>query len=175
MNADFRDLIEALLEHDVRFLVVGGIALAAHGLPRATGDMDVWVRPDAANAERVYAALVAFGAPLGEQGVNADDFATPAVVTQFGVPPRRIDVLTVVAGLDFDTAWRRRRPIYRLKPTSRYGGATTCSLPSSHRVSDGIGQWWRSRSCAETGCRMPALMACLRIASASIVLPSSAA
>lgn len=108
VNADFRDLIEALLEHDVRFLVVGGIALAAHGLPRATGDMDVWVRPDAANAERVYAALVAFGAPLGELGVNADDFATPAVVTQFGVPPRRIDVLTVVDGLDFDAAWQRR-------------------------------------------------------------------
>ena len=70
--------------------------------------MDVWVRPDAANAKHVYAALVAFGAPLGELGVNADDFATPAVVTQFGVPPRRIDVLTVVDGLDFDAAWQRR-------------------------------------------------------------------
>ena len=65
VNADFRDLIQALLGHDVRFLVVGGIALAAHGLPRVTGDMDVWVRPDAANAERVYAALVAFALSAG--------------------------------------------------------------------------------------------------------------
>lgn len=108
MNAGFRDLIEAFLEHDVRFLIVGGIALAAHGLPRATGDMDVWVRPDGANAKRVYAALVAFGAPLGELGVKVDDFAAADVVTQFGVPPRRVDVLTVVDGLDFDAAWHRR-------------------------------------------------------------------
>ena len=108
MNADFTDLIDALLEQDVRFLVVGGIALAAHGMPRATGDLDVWVLPNPQNAERVYAALEAFGAPLEDLDVAAKDFATVGLTVQFGVPPRRIDILTAAEGLDFEAAWERR-------------------------------------------------------------------
>ena len=108
MNPDFTDLIDVLLEHDVRFLVVGGIALAAHGMPRATGDLDVWVLPSPENADRVYAALMAFGAPLDDLDVAARDFGTTGLTVQFGVPPRRIDVLTAVTGLEFEAAWERR-------------------------------------------------------------------
>ena len=75
MNPDFTDLLDLFIEHEVRFLVVGGVALAAHGLPRATGDLDVWISPEVVNAERVYAALVAFGAPLDDLRVTVDDFA----------------------------------------------------------------------------------------------------
>ena len=108
MNPDFTDLLDLFIEHEVRFLVVGGVALAAHGLPRATGDLDVWISPDVVNAERVYAALVAFGAPLDDLGVTVDDFATVGATTQFGLPPRRIDILTAAEALDFDEAWQHR-------------------------------------------------------------------
>lgn len=108
MNADFTDLIDALLEQEVRFLVIGGIALAAHGMPRATGDLDVWVLPSPENADRVYAALGAFGAPLDDLGIAAKDFATAGLTVQFGVPPRRVDLLTTAEGLDFQAAWDRR-------------------------------------------------------------------
>jgi hypothetical protein len=80
---------------------LGGDALAAHGAPRATGDLDLFVRPTAENAARVFRALVAFGAPLEAHGVAPADFATPGTVYQMGLPPRRIDVLT---SLSFDEA-----------------------------------------------------------------------
>lgn len=66
MNDDFRELLEALLAAGARFLVVGAHAMAVHGVPRATGDLDVWVEPDEDNSHRVWAALARFGAPLGE-------------------------------------------------------------------------------------------------------------
>ena len=108
MNPDFNDLVDILLAHDVRFLIVGGIALAAHGLPRATGDLDIWVEAGRENALRVYAALSEFGAPLDDLRVDLDDFMTPGTTAQFGLPPRRIDVLTAVEGLEFEAAWGRR-------------------------------------------------------------------
>ena len=87
-------------------MVVGGYAVAAHGVPRATGDIDLWVRPTSENAARVILALRAFGAPLA--GIAASDFTTPDVVYQFGRPPHRVDVLTTIDGLEFDAAWPRR-------------------------------------------------------------------
>ena len=108
MDPDFRDLLAAFLAHGVRFLVVGAHALAAHGVPRATGDLDVWVEPTQGNAARVWDALAAFGAPLDALRVSADDFARRDAVVQFGLPPRRIDVLTGVSGLTFDEAWEDR-------------------------------------------------------------------
>jgi len=78
----------------VEYLVVGAYALAAHGRVRATGDLDVWVRPDAANAKRVMAALTAFGAPL--QDADEDDFSRPGLVFQIGIAPLRIDILTSI-------------------------------------------------------------------------------
>jgi hypothetical protein len=104
---DFRDLLRAFGDHGVRFLVVGAYALAVHGRPRATGDLDVWIEPAQDNAERAYAALRFFGAPLHDLTVG--DLATPGVVFQIGLPPLRIDVLTKISGVDFAVAWPRRR------------------------------------------------------------------
>jgi hypothetical protein len=73
-----------------------------------TVDLAIWIRADAENAGRVYAALAAFGAPLEALGVSRTDFQTPDVVTQFGLPPLRIDLMTSVSGLRFDDAWPRR-------------------------------------------------------------------
>jgi hypothetical protein len=110
-NSDFLDLLDCLAAEGVDFLIVGAFALAQHGLPRATGDLDVLVRPTADNARRAFAALRRFGAPLAE--VTAEDFARPGTVFQLGVVPRRIDLLTELSGVSFDEAWASRvqRPI----------------------------------------------------------------
>lgn len=108
MNPDFVEFLAALLGAEARFLVVGAHALAIHGVPRATGDIDVWVERSPANAARVWRALDAFGAPAAALGVRPADLETPDLVVQIGVPPRRIDVLTGVTGLDFEDAWAGR-------------------------------------------------------------------
>ena len=104
VNPDFADMVACLVEHEVDFLVVGAYALAAHGFPRATGDIDLLVRPTAANAERVLRALAAFGAPVAAHGVSTRDFEQPDHVYQIGLPPRRIDILTSISGVSFDEA-----------------------------------------------------------------------
>ena len=109
MNPDFIDFLAALLRADARFLIVGAHAMAVHGVPRATGDLDVWVAPDPNNAERVWAALLDFGAPVETLGLSVRDLAADRSVFQMGIPPRRIDVLTSLTGLQFDAAWRARR------------------------------------------------------------------
>ncbi|MBM3778175.1 MAG: hypothetical protein FJW23_08035 [Acidimicrobiia bacterium] len=106
MNPDFVDLLRAFVAADVRFLVVGAYALAHHGRPRGTGDLDIWIDATPANAPRVMQGLAAFGAPLAD--VAAGDFARPGVVVQLGVPPGRIDVLTELTGLTFAEAWPGR-------------------------------------------------------------------
>lgn len=108
MNEDFRDLLAALLAGGARFLVVGAHALAVHGVPRATGDLDVWIAADPDNAGRVHGALVAFGAPVVAMGVTQGDFTRPDQVIQIGLPPRRIDVLTAISGVPFEEAWPER-------------------------------------------------------------------
>jgi hypothetical protein len=116
-NPDFRDLLCELNAHGVEFLIVGAHALAAHGHVRATKDLDVWIKPDTANGGRVVAALEAFGAPTDR--CSAADFATPGITFQIGVAPVRIDILTTVDGLDFDSAWRgRTRSDYGGEPVS---------------------------------------------------------
>jgi hypothetical protein len=104
---DFRDLLRAFADHDVRFLVVGAYALAVHGRPRATGDLDVWIDPTPDNAERAFAALGDFGAPLHD--LTVADLATPGVVFQIGLPPLRVDILTQISGVEFERAWPRRQ------------------------------------------------------------------
>jgi len=106
LNQDFRDLLSTFNEHGVEFLVVGAHALAAHGHVRATKDLDVWIRPDAANARRLMNALHAFGAPTHD--VSESDFTTPGITFQIGVEPVRIDVITTVDGLEFEPAWQNR-------------------------------------------------------------------
>jgi hypothetical protein len=110
MNPDFVDLLRAFIAADVRFLIVGAYALALHGKPRATGDLDIWIDATADNAARVMRALAAFGAPLTD--VTADDFSQPGVTYQIGIAPGRIDILTELTGITFMEAWpsRMRRP-----------------------------------------------------------------
>lgn len=109
MNPDFVDLLRAFVAADVRFLIVGAYALAVHGRPRATGDLDIWIDATPENAPRM-GALAAFGAPVAE--IREADLARPGVVYQIGVPPGRIDILTELTGLTFAQAWpdRIRRP-----------------------------------------------------------------
>ncbi|HEY5906394.1 MAG TPA: hypothetical protein VIZ31_00045, partial [Vicinamibacteria bacterium] len=83
-------------------------ALAVHGVPRATGDLDVWIARDGANVDRVWAGLTRFGAPVMALGVRKEDLIRPDVVVQIGMPPRRIDVLTSISGVEFDEAWAGR-------------------------------------------------------------------
>lgn len=106
MNPDFVDLLRAFAAADVQFMVVGAYALAVHGHPRATADLDIWVAATPDNAGRVIEALTAFGAPLHE--IAADDFSRPGVVYQLGVAPRRIDLLTELTGVTFEEAWPER-------------------------------------------------------------------
>ena len=101
---DFRDLLLELCDAGADFVVLGGHAVAFHGHPRATKDLDVLVRALPANAERVYRALAAFGAPLDAFAVKAADFATYDGVLQIGLPPRRIDILNRADGITFDEA-----------------------------------------------------------------------
>ena len=108
MNEDFRDLLEALLDAGARFLVVGAHAVAVHGVPRATGDLDVWFNPDPSNTERVWKGLAAFGAPLAALGFKQTDLLREDQVFQIGQPPRRIDLLTGISGVAFDEAWPGR-------------------------------------------------------------------
>ena len=106
MNPHFRDLLSALTAEGAEFLVVGAYALAVHGLPRATGDIDIWVRPKRDNAQRIWQALLNFGAPLS--GMKLEDFHTPDIVFRMGRAPSQIDILTSVSGLTFDDAWPNR-------------------------------------------------------------------
>lgn len=108
MNPDFIDFLSALLAEEARFLVVGAHALAVHGVPRATGDIDVWIERAPENTARVMRALTAFGAPTDAPGVKPDDFETPDLVIQIRLPPRRIDILTDVSGVTFEEAWSGR-------------------------------------------------------------------
>lgn len=107
-NPDFLDLLGELLEAGVEFIVVGAHAMAVHGVPRATGDLDVWIRPSPENAMRVVEALTGFGAPLAEHEVTLEDFARAGVVYQIGLPPRRIDLMTSISGVEFEEAWPGR-------------------------------------------------------------------
>jgi len=109
VNRDFAEMLAALSAAGAEYLLVGAHALAAHGVVRATGDLDVWIRPTRENAAKVWKALVAFGAPLQE--LTERDLATPDLVFQIGVAPYRIDLLTSIDGVSFDEAWRDRASV----------------------------------------------------------------
>ncbi len=109
MNRDFVEMLAALRDAGAEYLVVGAHALAAHGRPRATGDLDLWVRPAPDNARRVYAALAAFGAPLDQ--LTVEDLTEPDLIYQVGVVPARIDILTGISGVEFAEAWTGRMTI----------------------------------------------------------------
>ncbi len=103
LNQDFRDMLSALSSANADYLLVGAYAMAHHGVPRATGDMDILVRPDPANADRVLSALRQFGAPM--EGIRREDLSREDWVIQLGVVPRRIDLITSISGVTFAEAW----------------------------------------------------------------------
>ena len=109
MTDDWADALVALVAAGARFMVVGAHALAVHGVPRATQDLDVWIEPTKENADRVWNALARFGAPLEALRLTPADFQRPGTVIQIGLPPNRIDVLTEITGVsDFAAAWEDR-------------------------------------------------------------------
>jgi len=109
IQTDFKDFITLLNRHEVIYLVVGGFAVAYHGYPRFTGDIDFWLKIDPKNAEQTIKALNEFG--FGGSDLSAQDFLKPDHVVQLGYPPNRIDLLTTVTGLDFDECWQKREAV----------------------------------------------------------------
>jgi len=105
---DLREFIESLNSHGVECLIVGAHALAFHGFPRYTGDVDILLRPTPENAARVEQVLVAFS--FASLGLSAADFLQPGCVVQLGIAPSRIDLLTSLTGVTFEEAWDRRVP-----------------------------------------------------------------
>ena len=106
LDKDFNEFVELFVAKDVRFLVIGGYALAAHGYPRATDDFDAWVWANSENAEKIVECLTEFG--FGKLNLSADDFTTPDRVVQLGYPPYRIDIISSITGVEFDSAWANR-------------------------------------------------------------------
>ena len=102
LNQDYKEMLSLLIERKVEFVLVGAYALAVHGVPRATGDIDIFIRPDPENGKNVYACLAEFGAPL--ESVSIEDFSNPGVIFQIGVAPRRIDILTTIDAVSFQEA-----------------------------------------------------------------------
>jgi hypothetical protein len=108
LNQDFIDILQALSESRAEFVVVGAHAMAVHRVPRATGDLDILLRPSLDNAARLLVALRAFGAPIDTHGIAEADLSTAGTVYQIGLPPRRIDILTQISGVAFEGAWSNR-------------------------------------------------------------------
>jgi predicted nucleotidyltransferase len=102
LNEDYKEMLQLLSEGQVDFIIVGAYALGAHGYPRATGDIDIWVKPNNINSRKLYKALARFGAPLGQ--IEIDDFSTEGIVFQIGVIPRRIDIITKIDGVSYEEA-----------------------------------------------------------------------
>ena len=127
MNSDFKELLLAFNAHGVEYLIVGAHALAAYGHVRATKDLDVWVRPDRENAQRVLKGLSDFGAPLGD--LTADDLSKGGTIFQIGTPPLRIDVITEIDGVDFANAWPDRLEI-------GFGGVPALVISRHHLITN---------------------------------------
>lgn len=104
LNEDYKDMLRALSDEKVRFIIVGAYALAAHGYPRATMDIDIWVMPSPENADAILRALSRFGAPL--HNLTKEDLLKDGTIFQIGIAPRRIDIITAASGLRFEPTYR---------------------------------------------------------------------
>jgi len=109
LNEDYRDMLHALSDENVKFILIGAYALAAHGYPRATMDIDIWVMPSPDNSDAVMRALRRFGAPVNS--IAKEDFQIDGTIFQIGVAPRRIDIITAASGLVFEETYRNSIPI----------------------------------------------------------------
>ena len=108
LTPDFREMVAQFVEEGVQFLIVGAHALAIHGVPRATGDLDLWIAANPENAARAWRALLKSGAPVEDLKFRQADFEVQGSVHQLGQPPNRIDIMTGISGVDFDEAWDAR-------------------------------------------------------------------
>src|ERR1019366_5023865 len=106
MHQDFKELLSAFNAGQVRYLIVGGYAVSFHAQPRATKDLDLFIKADPANAKATYAALASFGAPL--DNINVEDLSDPRKFIRFGREPVAVDLLPGIDGVAFDEAWERR-------------------------------------------------------------------
>ncbi len=106
MNQDFKELLLLFNEERIRYLIVGGFAVIRHSEPRTTKDLDLWIGTDKENSERIYQAVVKFGAPVSH--LAPKDFAEPGFFFTMGIAPNRIDILFGLKGLDFEGCWDRR-------------------------------------------------------------------
>jgi hypothetical protein len=106
MFDDFKELLSIFRDQNVKYLIVGGYAVSLHAQPRATKDIDLFIKPDADNAKAFFAAPAKFGAPL--EDLTAEDFREPGKFFRIGHPPFMVDILPEVSGVDFDFAWQRR-------------------------------------------------------------------
>jgi len=109
MNPDFKEFIQSLNDNQVRYLVVGGYAVAIHGYPRYTKDMDIWIELSQENAARMITALDQFG--FSSLGLHENDFLVEDQIIQLGYPPRRIDIITTLMGVEFSECYEKRLPI----------------------------------------------------------------
>jgi hypothetical protein len=125
INPDFKDLFAALNGANARYLLVGGYAVAFHSQPRFTKDLDVWVEPEPNNAKHVFSALLSFGAPLSR--ITQEDLSRPGLILQIGVPPNRIDIITSIAGVDFQEAWKS-------KATAKYDDQNIFIISREHLI-----------------------------------------
>ncbi|HFQ94348.1 MAG TPA: hypothetical protein ENK32_10085 [Anaerolineae bacterium] len=103
LTQDFKEFVQSLNDNDVRYLIVGGYAVAFHGHPRYTKDMDIWIWLDPKNAENIIKALEQFG--FSSLGLTSDDFLEPGMIIQLGYPPNRIDLITDLVGVDFESCY----------------------------------------------------------------------
>lgn len=106
MNPDFKDLLQVFNAEKVKYMIIGGYAVIKHTEPRFTKDLDLWVSTDADNAEKVYAALVKFGAPISE--LKSEDFTKQDFFFTMGIAPNRVDLLFDLKGVETNAAWQRR-------------------------------------------------------------------
>ena len=106
LQKDLREFIESLNSHHVEYLIVGAFALAFHGAPRSTGDIDILLRRSPENAERIESVLVDFS--FASLGLSAADFIDADQIIQLGQPSNRIDLLTSITGVEFEEAWAGR-------------------------------------------------------------------
>ena len=103
INQDFKDILALFNEQKVDYIIVGGYALAFHGVPRYTGDIDLWIRPTVENAENILKALRAFG--FGSLGIDNEDLTKADQVIQLGYPPARVDLMTTIDGISYDSSF----------------------------------------------------------------------
>jgi len=125
IQKDFKELLELFNVHKVEYLIVGGYALAYHGAPRYTGDIDIFIRPDAKNALCILNALNEFG--FGSLGLEEDDFKSPGKVVQLGYPPVRADIITSISGVSWDEA-------YEGHDKGKYGDVPVCYIGRRHYI-----------------------------------------